>query len=92
MTVLNFAGMLGMVVPQSCASRKKRLMTDHGNHVHASIIFVDSCLRIARVVLSDPRPCNQHAACYDISGNSHKDVDNSDGPRECDLRQTVCGR
>ncbi len=50
MTVLNFAGMLGMVVPQSCASRKKRLMIDHGNHVHASIIFVDSYLRTAQNV------------------------------------------
>ncbi len=70
MTVLNFAGMLGMVVPQSCASRKKRLMIDHGNHVHASIIFVDSCLRIAQNVrglcclILDPVSSTQPATIF----------------------------
>jgi hypothetical protein len=46
MTASKFAGVLGNDGAAK-AYRKKRLMIDHGNHVHASIIFVDSYLRTA---------------------------------------------
>ena len=50
------------------AYRKKRLMIDHGNHVHASSNFVDSYLRErSLVVLSDSHFLSQYAACYDNS-------------------------
>ncbi len=49
MTASQFAGVLGNDGAAK-AYRKKRLMIDHGNHVHASIIFVDSYLRTAQNV------------------------------------------
>ena len=49
MTASKFAGMLGNDGAAK-AYRKKRLMIDHCHHVHASIIFVDSYLRIAQNV------------------------------------------
>ena len=91
MKASKFAGVLGNNGAAK-AYGKKRLMIDHGNHVHASIFSVDSYLRTAQ---------NVHRLCcltfmplisMQPATTFRKDTANcSDGLRFRDRRQTICG-
>ena len=90
MTASKVAGVLGNDGAAK-ACRKKRLMIDHGKHVHASIIFVDSYLRTAQNVHRLYCLTFMLLVSMQPATTFRKDAANcSDGLRFRDRKQTMC--